>query len=158
MKKNNYFEKETRLKEYLKGGIINSILGIILIIIPLFVKFKYSSSLFGAGCAIIVSGIRSFYSYRKWSNEENQGKFEEKLEIEEINLKDERKEKNRNISGRYAYIIGLVIILASIVTFTILDILNIIEFNKMFMIYLGIYLLFQYIIGVVIFNILEKNS
>ena len=125
MKKSDYFEKETRLKEYLKNGVINSIIGIILIIISIFVKFKYSSSLFGAGFAIIVSSFRFFYWYFKWSKEENKKEFEEKLEMEEINLKDERKERNRNISGRYAYIVGLAVILLSIIIFIILDIFNI---------------------------------
>ncbi len=158
MKKNDYFKKETRLKEYFKGGVANLTIGIILLSISIFIEFKYSSSIFGASIAIIISSIRSFYLYYKWSKDENQERFQEKLEIEEINLKDERKERNRNISGRYTYIIGLIIILISILLFIVLDILNIMKLNKILMVYLGIYLIFQYIIGVLIFNKLEKNS
>jgi positive regulator of sigma E activity len=74
------------------------------------------------------------------------------LENENIELHDERKEKFRDKSGRYAYLLGLVVISFSIVLFSVLGSLEIITNSKLIILYLGGYLVFQYIAGVVIFR------
>ena len=87
-----------------------------------------------------------------WTSPTNRNKYAERLENENIELHDERKEKFRDKSGRYAYLLGLVVISFSIVLFSVLGNLEIITNSKLIILYLGGYLIFQYIAGVVIFR------
>lgn len=84
-------------------------------------------------------------------------KYNEKIETENIELKDERKEMLRNKSGRYAYILGFLVLSASIVIFSIFGALEIIENADLMVIYLGGFTVFQYIIGIVIYRYLSKK-
>lgn len=79
------------------------------------------------------------------------------LEAEDIELKDERKTKLRDKSGRYAYLVGLVVLSISIVAFSVLGSLDVIQNVRLIIIYLGGLLVFQYIIGLVIYNHLSNK-
>lgn len=72
-------------------------------------------------------------------------------------MHDERKTILRDKSGRYAYIIGLIVISVSIVIFSIIGSLNIIENSKLIITYLAGFLVFQFIIGILIYNHLNKK-
>lgn len=66
------------------------------------------------------------------------------------------KENLRNRSGRIAYNITLIIIGISIIVFGILGALDAID-SDLLVIYLGILLVFMYVIGIVIFKKLLKE-
>ena len=97
------------------------------------------------------------WKYYYWTRPENKGKYLEKVENENIELHDERKTILRDKSGRYAYIIGLIVVSVSIVIFSILGSLNVIENHKFIVLYLAGFLIFQYITGTLIFNHLNKK-
>lgn len=97
------------------------------------------------------------WKYYYWTRPENRKRYQEKIENENIELHDERKTMLRDKSGRYAYLIGLAVISVSMVVFSIMGNLNIIQNSELIILYLGGYLVFQYIIGVVIFNHLNKK-
>ena len=97
------------------------------------------------------------YRYFYWNKPGNKERYAERMENEKIEQHDELKIKLRDKSGRYAYIFGLVAVSISIVAFSILGQLEIIDNSRMIIFYLGGYLIFQYIIGVVIFNHLLKK-
>lgn len=101
------------------------------------------------GCGI-VTVLRYFY----WKK--NKERYKEKLEIEEIEQQDELKQKLRDKSGRYTYSIGMLIIALSILIYSILGVLNIMD-TKHIVIYLGGYLISQVAIGIIIFNQLLKK-
>ena len=101
------------------------------------------------GCGI-VTVLRYFY----WKK--NKERYKEKLEIEEIEQQDELKQKLRDKSGRYAYSIGMLIIALSILIYSILGVLNIMD-TKHIVVYLGGYLISQVAIGIIIFNQLLKK-
>lgn len=65
--------------------------------------------------------------------------------------------KLRDKSGRYAYIIGILTITFSVLVFSILGELEIIENSRLIVLYLSGYLIFQIVIGIVIFNQLLKK-
>lgn len=88
---------------------------------------------------------------------QNTTKYAEKMEEEKINLHDERKEKFRNLSGRYAYLLGLITICISIVVFSVLSSLGIMQNAKILILYLSAYAAFQYIAGILIFRHLDKK-
>ena len=83
--------------------------------------------------------------------------MQKKISNERIELHDELKEKIRDKSGRYSYIFGLIAISISIVIFSVLGALEIIDNSRIIVLYLGGYFLFQIVIGIVIFNHLLKK-
>lgn len=144
-----------------KGNLLIGLLyfgiGIICLITSLLVETKLESLLFGFAGAGISGGTVMLWKYYYWTKPENERKYQEKLEAENIDLQDERKTKLRDKSGRYAYIVGLAVISVSIVVFSILGSLNLIPNPKLIILYLGGLFVFQYIIGLVIYSHLSNK-
>lgn len=149
MKKNN-------VKDFLKTGIILILLATVLIVFTVLYRFKFNSILFGMGCGFGINGLISLYKYFKWSKPENIERYKEKQELDEIELQDERKERLRNLSGRYAYILGLVVLAILTVVLSFLNVMGII-YNTPLMVFVFTFLVFQYIVGIVIFRYLNKK-
>ena len=61
------------------------------------------------------------------------------------------KSRLRDQSGRYAYLLGLAVLSVSIVVFSVLGALNILD-SRVIILFLGGYLLFQVVAGMVIFK------
>ena len=101
-------------------------------------------------CGGIIIIIRYFY----W--QKNKEKYQEKIEAEEIEQQDELKQKLRDKAGRYAYLIGLLVIILSVIVYSVLGALNIMN-TEHILIYLGVYLISQVFIGIIVFNYLLKN-
>ena len=96
------------------------------------------------------------FRYFYWSAPKNQKRYEEKLAREQIELHDELKIQLRDKSGRYAYLLGLAVLTVSIVIFSILGSLKLVESHTIIL-YLAWYLLFQLVAGIVIFRLLMKR-
>lgn len=92
-----------------------------------------------------------------FSEAEYPGVLEQAFQKYIIELHDELKSKLRDKSGRYAYAIGLMTVSISIIIFSILGQLEIIDNSRLMVLYLGGYLLFQIVIGIVIFKQLLKK-
>ena len=142
-------------KSNLAAGVIYLIIGIGCLLAALLTSTKIESLLYGFAGAGIAPGILILCKYFYWS--EHKEAYSEKLQQEQIELNDELKEKIRDKSGRYAYILGLAVIAVSIPVFVLLDQLQILQSNFVMIAFLFIYLIFQYIAGIVIFkHILKK--
>lgn len=87
----------------------------------------------------------------------NRVALQERLENDRIEQHDELKTKIRDRAGRYAYGIGLAVICFSILVFSILGALEVIDNARMIILYLSGYLMFQIITGIIIFNKLMKK-
>ncbi len=146
MKKNNLFV-----------GILYFLVGVACLLIGWLFETKLESLLFGFASGSICGGAVMLWKYYYWTRPENRTKYLEKTENETIELNDERKTKLRDKSGRYAYIIGLLVISVSIVLFSILGSLDIIKNSRLIILYLGGLLVFQYMIGLVIYNHLSNK-
>lgn len=144
-------------KSNLIVGICYLLVGIISLLLALFTETKLDGLFFGFTGAGIVPGLMMIYKYFYWSSPKNKDRYFEKLENEKIEMHDELKEKVRGKAGQYAYTIGLYIISFSTVMFAILDALEIIENGEIFVFFLAGYLVFQIIIGFVLFNRLMKK-
>jgi hypothetical protein len=144
-------------KNNLLIGILYMLSGAICLIIALMFDTKLDSLLFGFAGAFIVPGIVIVNKYFYWTSPKNKNRYAERLENENIELHDERKEKLRDKSGRYAYLLGLAVTSFFIVLFSILGNLEVITNYKLIILYLGGYLVFQYIAGVVIFRHLNNK-
>ena len=73
--------------------------------------------------------------YFYWSSPKNKKQYEERLENDRIEQHDELKTKIRDRAGRYAYGIGLVVICFSILVFSILGALEVIDNARMIILY-----------------------
>lgn len=144
-------------KNMLMAGLLYVLIGIIFLLCGFFLDTKLNSLFWGFAGGGIAPGLTMIYRYFYWTHPQNSTKFAEKMEEEKINLHDERKEKFRNLSGRYAYILGLITICISIVAFSVLSSLGIIQNTKILILYLGGYAAFQYIAGILIFRYLDKK-
>ncbi|WP_313164584.1 hypothetical protein [Sedimentibacter sp.] len=144
-------------KNNLLIGIMYIIVGVLFFLAATLTDSKLDSLLFGFAGAGIAPGIMMVYRYFYWNKPGNKERYAERMENEKIEQHDEMKIKLRDKSGRYAYIFGLVAVSISIVAFSVLGQLEIIDNSRMIIFYLGGYLIFQYIIGVVIFNHLLKK-
>lgn len=74
-----------------------------------------------------------------------------------IEMHDELKEKLRDRAGRYAYLIGLLLLSGTMVVIEILDSLKIISEGSLIILVLGGLLIFQVVAGTVIFKHLLKK-
>lgn len=144
-------------KSNLYVGLIYLGIGIVCLVIALNSESGLESLLCGFAGAGICSGAVILWKYYYWTRSKNQDRYQEKIEHENIELHDERKTILRDKSGRYAYIIGLIVISVSIVIFSVIGSLNIIENTKLIITYLAGFLAFQYMIGILIFNRLNKK-
>ncbi|MCI8786043.1 MAG: helix-turn-helix transcriptional regulator [Eubacterium sp.] len=95
--------------------------------------------------------------YFYWNTSKSKKRYQEKIENEKIELHDELKSQLRDKSGRYAYAIGLMTVSISIIIFSILGQLEVIDNSRLTVLYLGGYLIFQIVIGIVIFKQLLKK-
>lgn len=128
--------------------------GISLYIAIIFDANKMSGVFYGLTGALGVGGIISIAQYFYWKRHNE--KYEEKLEIERIEQQDELKQKLRDKSGRYAYLIGMSITALSIMAYSLLGVLNIMD-TEYIVIYLSIYLISQLFIGIIVFHHLLRK-
>lgn len=144
-------------KNTLKVGIAYLMIGLVFLLCGILLDTKLNSLFWGFSGAGIIPGFTMIYKYFYWIRPKYSTRYEEKLEEESINLNDERKEKFRNQSGRYTYILGLITICVSIVILSVLSMLDIVQNVKGLIIYLGLFAIFQYIAGILIYQFLNKK-
>ena len=113
-----------------------------------------SGVFYGLTGAFVAGGIVNIAQYFYWKRHNE--KYEEKLEIERIEQQDELKQKLRDKSGRYAYLFGMFITALSIMAYSLLGVLNIMD-TEYIVIYLSIYLISQLFIGKIVFNHLLRK-
>ena len=134
------------MKKYnLIYGLIYIILSGISLYLAIVFDNRMSGIFYGMTGAFGSSGIVIIIRYFYWQNN-----------IEKIEQQDELKQKLRDKSGKYTYWIGMLIISLSIIVYSILGALNIIDAEHI-VIYLGAYLISQIFIGIIIFNHLLKK-
>ena len=143
-------------KTQLISGIIYTLLGLALLLTAIFTNTEIGM-LYGLGGALTGPGLVMIAKYFYWSRPQNRQRYEECLENERIEMNDELKQKLRDRSGRYAYVLGMVTVSLSIFVIGILEDLGLIGDSRPMVLYLAAYLIFQVIAGIVIFNRLLKK-
>lgn len=141
-------------KSNLICGLIYIILAGIFLYAAIIFDNKMSSIFYGMTGALGGNGIFTIIRYFYW--QKNKEKYQEKLEIEKIEQNDELKQKLRDKAGKYTYWIGMLIISLSIMVYSVLGALNILD-TEHIIIYLGAYLISQVFIGIIVFNHLLKK-
>ena len=143
-------------KTQLISGIIYTLLGLALLLTAIFTNTEIGM-LYGLGGALTGPGLVMMGKYFYWSRPQNRQRYEERLDSERIEMNDELKQKLRDRSGRYAYVLGMVTVSLSIFVIGILEDLGLIGDSRPMILYLAAYLIFQVVAGIVIFNRLLKK-
>lgn len=144
-------------KSNLWSGLAYVLLGLAFLLAGLLWETRLSSLSVGFGAGMLSSGVVQLARYRKWTRPENREAYRERLEAEQIELRDERKSMLRDRAGRYAWLLGMVLCALSIVVFGILGALELVANVRLVILFLAAYLLVQYGAGVYFYRRLEKK-
>ena len=144
-------------KSYLSKSIALVMIGICFILAAVFTESVMDGLLWGFAGGALGPGIARIIQYFYWSAPENEKRYQEIREHQDINLHDELNEKLRDKSGRIAYHIGLIIICISEVVFSILGKAGIITDHKIIVLYLFGLFVFQIVAGIIAYNLLRKR-
>ncbi len=146
-------------RSYLWTGIGMIALGLVCLAVAILWDTPLDSLLCGFSGAFAVPGAMQIWKYFKWTRLETLDSYRRHVEEEQIELRDERKEMLRNKSGRYAYILGLLVAALAILLFSVLDAFGVIEEDTASLMVLSLagYALFQLVAGWVIYKLLEKR-
>jgi hypothetical protein len=139
-------------------NVVMFILGIVILLLG-FNQVTAPSiiALVGLGGALSLSAaiwiMRSLY----WGVPSRKAEYENHVKAQRIDLKDERKIMLRDKSGRVAYLIGMAVLVVSILVFRVLQALNIYDVGRMFIFFTSVFVIFEYFLGIIIFNIMSKK-
>lgn len=143
MKKNNLYI-----------GILYTVIGLLLVLLNGRLYSSLQGILFGFGFSMTIAGIVLSLKYFYWNRPSKIKEYHEKQKLQQIDMHDEFKNKLRNLSIRYTYIVELIILAFSIIIFSILGQLDIINNARIIVLYLGALLLIQLILSYFIYNYL----
>ena len=141
-------------KSYLWTGVGMTALGICCLLAALLLDTPLDSILCGLFGAFTAPGLLQIYKYFKWGHSPE---YRAKLEEEEIDLRDERKEMLRDRAGRLAYLLGLLVTAAAVLVFSVLGSLGILADVRPMELYLASFLVMEYLAGIVFYRRLEKR-
>lgn len=139
-------------------GLVYAAAGFAFLLLALVTDSPLASLFCGLAGAGIVPGGAMIVRYFYWSRPERRERYRERLEEERIELRDERNAALRDRSGRYAYLLGLAVTALAILVFYVLGALQVLSGTRLMVLYLGAYLLFQYVAGLVIYRRLSARS
>ena len=143
-------------KSYLWTGVGMIGLGLCCLLAALLLDTPLDSVLCGLFGALTAPGIVQIYKYFMWGRSPE---YRAKLEEEQIDLRDERKEMLRNKSGRIAYVIGLLAAAVSMTAFSVLGTLGIVSeaASRLMILFLAGYMLFQLAAGWIVYRLLARK-
>ena len=147
-----------RLKNYLYLGIVYLLVGITFLAIELKFQTKSEGILYGLAFVGFLYGGLCLFKYFYWSKPENKEEYNQKTEERNIELEDERKTILRDKAGRRTYNIGLSVTSAALILLTIVHSFHRVANYNLMVLYLAIYMISQYIIGVLIYNSLNNKN
>lgn len=144
-------------KSDLWTGVVFVAAAVLCLLTVWFFETPLNSMFCGFTGAFGVPGVVLIYKYFKWSSPKTSEVYRERLEQEQIDLKDERKEMLRNKSGRYAYIFNLALHCAVMFLLALLDTLGLMEGSRWLILSMAVWLLVQYFAGIVFYWLLNRK-
>ena len=138
-------------KRDLWTGVVMVLFAALCLLIALVYETPMSSVLCG------VPGAVQIGRYVKWSKPENAVEYQERLDQQRIDLRDERKEMLRKKAGRYAYLFSLLSNAVILFILALLDTLGVIPESRWLILSLAVWLLAQYFAGILIYRLLCRK-
>lgn len=137
-------------------GVGYFLAGVLLLILGLATETALDGIIFGLAGACLGPGAVMIFKYFYWTRPGKREEYARLAEREKIEMEDELKASLRDKSGRYTYLLGLVTLSISILVFSALDTLGILD-GRLLVLYLSGFLVFQFGAGLVIFRCLLKK-
>lgn len=139
------------------SGLAFLLLGIGFLALEYFWPTPLGSLMWGFGGGCIGCGVATLAKYWKWSRPTNTAVYQEKLEQEQIELKDERKAMLRNRAGHSAYGLFMILCPLSIIVFSILGKFGLIENPRVIILFLAAFWLLEYAAGIFFYRRLSAK-
>lgn len=133
--------------------------GILFLLAALLLDTPLDSLFAGFFGALTAPGVMQIWKYIKWTRPKNAAYYQERLEEEQIELRDERKMMLREKAGRLAYVLGLLVCAVSITVFSFLGELGIVDeaASRLVILFLGGYALFQLLAAEAAYRVLSRK-
>lgn len=144
-------------KRLLTSGLIMVLISMGFLCLALFTETPLDGLLWGFFGGSLGAGISALGRFFYWNSRKHRKEYARYLEEEQINLHDELKEKLRDKAGRHTFILGLIVTAVSAMVFSLLGTFGVMENTKPLVLYLGGYLVFQYVAGLIIYLKLSKK-
>jgi hypothetical protein len=145
-------------KSLLYTGIAYLAVGSVCLALAILYEFRIEGLLWGFAGAGTVPGGLMIWKYFHWSKPERREEYEKLLQIERIEMHDERKVMLRDKSGRITYSIMVGVYCSLMALFALFTVMGWwMPFARYAVIGLGILLVIQYVCGIVVFLHLTKK-
>ncbi len=146
-------------KKDLISGIIYTGLGAAALLAAVLTDSAIDAVLCGLAGGFGFTGICMIVRYFYWSSPKRQEEYRKRLDAADIEIHDELKIKIRDKAGRYAYVLGLMLLSFSMLLIALLGAAGKITGFRFMVFYLGGLLAVQIAAGYVIFNkLLQRYS
>ncbi len=146
------------MKKNKVGGIFLVLaIGVAALVIGIFMDSRLNGLVYGFAGGMLGAGLAQLKRFIYWSKPEHQEAYTARLEAEAIARKDERNRMLRDRARSYGFMAGIYGICGSMMVFSGLDSLKILEDGNVFVVYLGVLLILLFVVYYVSFHRLQKK-
>ncbi len=144
-------------KNTLYIGIAFVLVGLGLLCSIRFADERLQGLLWGFTGATLLPGIGRILQYFYWMRPEKQGEYARRIEQEKIYQQDERNVMLKDRAARYVFLMNIYVISFSLILFSVLGNLEILEGTRTLVLYLGAFQLVNVVSWAVIYSHLIKK-
>ena len=138
---------------------VGFVLAAVLCLLTVFLFETPLNSMFcGLTGAFGAPGLVLIYRYFKWNSPKHGAEYRERLELEQIELRDERNAMLRDKSGRYAYLFSLGVEVAVLFALSVAEILSRRGVYQTAVIALSVWIIVQYLAGILFYRMLKRKA
>ena len=132
--------------------VVDIVIGVVLIAVGLVMRVEYYNTMvFAAGVGLVSAGMVHLARVIYWQAHQRQAAYQARKQEDHINAVDERKQFLRMKAGHIAYQIMLIVL------FGVALVLALARAQAWVILMVFLLTVFQWVIGVVVFRILEKR-
>lgn len=145
-------------KSALYTGIGYVAAGVVCLVLALAFDFRMEPWLWGLAGAGIAPGLMMIWQYSHWTRPENREAYQKRLDLEQVELHDERNIMLRDKSGRAAYCVMIYVYCALMVAFSFCTVMGwLMPVARYAVIGLGVLLVVQVVCGQIAYWRLAKK-
>ncbi len=145
-------------KNTLYTGLVYTAVGAALFLIALLGEYTYEALLWGFGGGSLGSGLSLLWRYYYWTRPERTEAYQERLQTERIESRDERNITLRDKSGRITNTIMLLTFTALCCIFSILTVFGVMmPCSRYLVITFALLIFLQLFCGTIVLNYLSKR-
>lgn len=144
-------------KRNLRDGISCIVIAVVCLLITFHPGIRTAEHLTGLARSYFIVGVLAVGRYLYYNSRGNRELYREIRENEEIEFRDELREKIREKAGWYAYQLGVYLIVLAMIVFVILEAFGIMRDTDTIVVCFGTYLVVQVIAERVIYKYIAQK-